>query len=228
MTEAEIEMVIEAWGQAGRRAVEAGFDAVQIHAAHGYINSQFLSPLINKRTDQWGGSLEKRTRFLQTVVKSVREAVGPAYPVFIKLGMMDGEEGGLTLEESAQVTAELAGLGINAVETSAGLGGKKLQSIQKGIRKPSEEAYFRHFAQAVRAKMDLPVLLVGGMRSREVMEEVLESGDADFISISRPLINDPQLPEKMRRGEVEISGCLSANNCWAEKDGEGIACKCPI
>ncbi len=228
LTEGEIEILVDAYALAARRAKQAGFDAVQIHAAHGYLISQFLSPAANLRTDQWGGSFERRLNFLRAVTAAVREQVGPDYPVFIKLGMMDGVEGGLTLEDGARITAELAGMGLDAVELSGGIGGKKLVNVKKGIRNEEREAYFIDFARAAKQVTDLPVMLVGGMRSRPVMEEVLASGDVDFISMCRPLINDPAFPNKLKSGELEKSGCISANNCWAREAGEGIACKCPI
>ena len=224
----EIEMLVDAFAQAARRVKQAGFDAVQIHAAHGYLISQFLSPLTNRRTDEWGGSFDKRLNFLRAVVQAVRVQVEPDYPVFTKLGMMDGIEGGLTLEDGVRVVAELSGIGLDAVELSGGIGGPKLTNIAKGIRNEGREAYFIRFARAAKAVTGLPVMLVGGMRSRPVMEEVLASGDVDFVSMCRPLINDPAFPDKLRSGELEKSGCISANNCWAREAGEGIACKCPL
>lgn len=228
LTAAEIEELIQAYGQAARRAKEAGFDAVQVHAAHGYLISQFLSPAANRRTDKWGGSFEKRLAFLRAVMEAVRAEVGPDYPVFIKLGMMGSQEHDLTLEDGGRIVAELTGMGLDAVELSSGISGPKLSASKKGVRRPSEEAYFREFAKVAKANTDLPVMLVGGIRSRAVMEDLLASGDADFISMCRPLINNPAFPNELREGETEVSGCLSANNCWAEKAGEGIACKCPI
>jgi 2,4-dienoyl-CoA reductase-like NADH-dependent reductase (Old Yellow Enzyme family) len=228
MTSAEIEVIVDAFGQAARRVQQAGFDAVQIHSAHGYLTSQFLSPAVNQRKDEWGGSLENRMRFLRKVMESVRSQVGTDYPVLIKFGMMDGLEGGLTLEDGLQVVASMQQMGLDAVELSGGFGSTHLVNVRKGIRREEEEAYFLEFAQKARQVTDLPLMLVGGFRSRQVMERVLTSGEADFISICRPLINDPDFPNKLRQGIRERSECLSANNCWAEHAGEGIACKCPI
>ena len=224
MTLDEISLAIEAYAQAARRVQAAGFDGVQIHGAHGYLVSQFLSPLVNRRTDEWGGNLEGRIRFLQAVCRAVRRRVGHDYPVMIKLGMIDGVEGGLTPEEGAQVAAALEGMGVDAVEISGGIGG----SIRKGIRRATDEAYFRAEARKARVATRLPIVLVGGMRSRGVMEDVLTAGDADFVSMCRPLICEPNLPNRMRLGLQERSVCISANQCWAEEPGVGIACKCPI
>jgi 2,4-dienoyl-CoA reductase-like NADH-dependent reductase (Old Yellow Enzyme family) len=224
MSTDEIEMLIDAYGQAARRAKEAGFDAVQIHSAHGYLISQFNSPYTNRRTDKWGGDLQGRTRFLREVTRSVREQVGNEYPVFVKFGMEDGLEGGLTAEAGAVATASMIEMGLDAIEIS---GGVQANSSRKGIRDASREAYFRPLVQLARKKTDLPLIMVGGMRSKTVMEEVLSSGDADFVAMCRPLINEPNFPNLMKTGVQEISGCISSSNCWAETLGEGIACKCP-
>jgi 2,4-dienoyl-CoA reductase-like NADH-dependent reductase (Old Yellow Enzyme family) len=228
MTRVEIEQMIDAFAQAARRAKEAGFDGVQIHGAHGYLINQFLSPFVNKRSDEWGGDLEGRMHFLRAVCQAVREQVGPDYPMLIKLGVVDGVEGGLSLEEGLQVVAALESMGLDAVEISGGIGGASSSSTRKGIRSEEDEGYFRPWAHEARKVTRLPMILVGGFRSRSVMEEVLASGDADFISLCRPLICEPDLPRRMRLGQQERSSCISANLCWAEKDGEGIACKCPL
>ncbi len=222
----EIEELVEAYAQAARRAREAGFDGVQIHGAHGYLISQFLSPLTNRRTDRWGGDLEGRMRFLRAVCRAVRRQVGPDYPVFVKLGLVDQPEGGLSLTESLEVVAALQEMGLDGVEISGGITGGTDLNIRLGIRSEADEAYFRPWAQEARAATRLPILLVGGFRSRHVMDEVLAAGDADFISLCRPLISQPDFPEKLRRGLQDKSNCISANRCWPDKPGEGIACRC--
>jgi 2,4-dienoyl-CoA reductase-like NADH-dependent reductase (Old Yellow Enzyme family) len=227
MTSQEIETIIQAYAHAARRVQQAGFDGVQIHAAHGYLASQFLSPLINHRKDEWGGGITERMRFLKEISKAVRDQVGSDYPVLIKLGMMDGIEGGLTPEDSLQVVAALEDMGIDGLEISGSLSGKRSRNIKKGIRSQADEAYFLHLAQRARKVTQLPIVLVGGLRSQSVMERVLADGHADFISLSRPLISEPDLPNRLRLGLQEKSRCLSSNNCWPETIGEGIACKCP-
>jgi 2,4-dienoyl-CoA reductase-like NADH-dependent reductase (Old Yellow Enzyme family) len=119
-------------------------------------------------------------------------------------------------------------MGLDGVEISGGIGGGQDLNTRKGIRSEADEAYFRPLARQARPVTRLPIILVGGLRSRRVMEEVLAAGDADFISICRPLIREPDLPEKFGLGLQERASCISANRCWAERDGEGIACKCPI
>lgn len=228
MTAGDIQEMAQAYGQAARRVKEAGFDAVEIHAAHGYLISQFLSPLTNHRTDEWGGDLEGRMRFLREVSRCVRQQVGNEYPVLIKLGMMDHTKGGLTSEEGARVAAALEGMGINGLEISGGMGAMRVDNIRPGIRTEAQEAYFLPLAKLARPATRLPILLVGGFRSRTVMERVLESGKADFISLCRPLICEPDFPNRLRHRLQERSSCISANHCWAEKEGDGIACKCPL
>jgi len=215
----EIEDLIQAFAQAARRAQEVGFDGVQLHGAHGYLINQFLSPTVNRRSDEWGGDLQGRMRFLRRVCRAVREQVGADYPVFIKLGMVDGVEGGLALEESLEVVAALEELGLDGVETSGG--------VQADSSRPNpKEAYFRPLAQAARETTQLPILLVGGLRAREEMEDVLASGDADFVSLCRPLICEPDLPKRMQAGLQERARCISGNRCWPKRTGEGITCKC--
>ncbi len=228
MTALEVDTAVQAFAEAARRCQEAGFDGVQIHAAHGYLIGQFLSPFVNKRTDKWGGTAERRMRFLHEVCAAVREKVGEEYPVLIKLGMEDGVEGGLSSEEGARIVAALVRMGIDAVEISGGLGGEnKTLNVRKGIKSEDKEAYFLPLARAARRHTELPIILVGGFRTRSVMERVLADGFADFISLCRPLISEPDLPNQFRLGLADKSRCLSANNCWAKKAGEGIACKCP-
>jgi 2,4-dienoyl-CoA reductase-like NADH-dependent reductase (Old Yellow Enzyme family) len=227
MTMDEIDLLIEAYAAAARRAKEAGFDAVQIHAAHGYLIGQFLSPFVNRRTDGWGGDPERRMSFLQAVCRAVRDQVGPDYPVFTKLGVMDGVEGGLTLEAGIQVLAALKDMGLDGVEISGGIGADRELNVRSGIVPQQDEAYFRAAAQAARDVTHLPILLVGGLRSRPVMEEVLAAGDADFISMCRPFICEADLPNRLRQGQAE-SACISANYCWPDGPGEGVSCKCPL
>jgi 2,4-dienoyl-CoA reductase-like NADH-dependent reductase (Old Yellow Enzyme family) len=230
MTQSDVVAAVDAFGRAARRAQLAGFDAVQIHAAHGYLVGQFLSPHTNRRTDAWGGDFERRLAFLAAVCEAVRGQVGSDYPVFVKLGMMDNLErvpDGLTADGGAGIVARLGGLGLDAVEVSGGYGGGQSDfngRLAVGAKVP--EAYFRPLAGRAKAATELPVILVGGLRSRVVMDDVLASGDADLISLSRPLIREPDLPNRLKRGEATASACISGGHCWAEDLGQGIGCKC--
>lgn len=223
----EIEQMIEAFGLAANRVKLAGFDAIQIHAAHGYLISQFLSPVTNCRTDHWGGDFDRRLNFLREVCRFVRGYVGEDFPLLIKLGMEDGLEGGLTASEGALITTELEALGIDAIEISSGIGSPRINASRKGVRNEMEEAYFHPLARLAANSTQLPIALVGGIRSRQVMDSLLDTGDVNFISLCRPLIREPDLPNRLKAGTTDRSACISANNCWPRNTQEGIACKCP-
>jgi 2,4-dienoyl-CoA reductase-like NADH-dependent reductase (Old Yellow Enzyme family) len=224
MSVKEIGRAIQAYGQAARRAQAAGFDAVQIHAAHGYLIGQFLSPLTNHRTDDWGGSQEKRMRFLREVVGEVRAQVGPEFPVLIKLGIRDEVETGLSLSEGTWILSQLPELGIDAAELSGGLAVTPGFILRPGVTPGKGEAYYRTWAHAAKDVADVPILLVGGLRSRQTMEDVLESGDAMLISLCRPLICEPDLPNRLAAGQ-EAASCVSCNRCWPTEPGRSISCK---
>lgn len=226
MTIAEIEMLIDAFAQAARRAKEAGFNAVQIHAAHGYLVSQFLSPIANQRSDEWGGNLGNRSRFLRRIIAAVRAEVGLGFPVLAKLGIRDESEEGLTLEEGVSLIGQLSEWGLDAVEISGGLAETGTFNIAGDIGPGQNEATFRSWAQAAREAAELPIILVGGMRSLGVMEDVLQSSDAQFISMCRPLICEPDLPSRLSSGIAEAAACVSKNRCWPRKGEVGISCKC--
>lgn len=215
----EIEEIIAAFGAAAGRAREAGFDAVQIHSAHGYLSSQFLSPLTNLRQDEYGGDLRGRTTFLRRVAARVRGAVGPDYPVLIKLGVNDYAEGGLSREDGAQVAAWLEDVGIDAIEVSAGLKG----AVKRNINRVEREAYLEADAAVVRERTSLPLIVVGGLRSQEVIEKILSRG-FEMVSFCRPLIRQPDLPRRLASGEIASADCLSCNLCWPREAGEGVSC----
>jgi len=224
LTETEIEELVGAFGRAAGRAKAAGFDGVQLHGAHGYLINQFCSPASNWRRDRWGGSVARRLRFLEEVAAAARDEVGNDYPLLIKLGIQDFVRDGLTLDDGVEIVRHLADWGLDAVEVSGGVGGT---SSRKDIMRPEDEAYFLPQARRAREATDLPLILVGGMRSLAVMESILEEGTADFISMSRPLIREPDLPNQWREGRTEPAACISCNNCWPGPGEYGIACRTP-
>ena len=226
MTEKEIGNIVGAFGQAARRAKKAGFDGVQIHAAHGYLLSQSLSPAFNKREDRYGGDLENRARFLMEVLREVRSAVGPDFPVLVKMNSEDCLEGGLILENSVQFATMLEEKGIDAIELSGGtfLSGK-LSPSRSGITSKEREAYFREAARAFKEKINIPLILVGGNRSIEIAEKLLNDGYADYISMSRPFIREPALIKRWSSGDLQPAACLSDNQCFGPAmAGQGIYC----
>ncbi|NIO30995.1 MAG: NADH:flavin oxidoreductase, partial [Gemmatimonadetes bacterium] len=211
MTSAEVEGVVRDFGAAAERGAEAGFDAVQLHGAHGYLMSQFLSPLTNRRTDEWGGSPDRRRRFHVEVIRSVRRAVGEDYPIWMKMGLQDDADNGLQLGEGLATLKILAGEGLSAVEVSVGFGARAAR-----VQRPEDEehAYFREDSAEAKRAVDIPVILVGGIRSLGMAEDILGCGDADMISMSRPLIREPGLIARWRRGDTAPAKCLSCNKCF--------------
>lgn len=226
LTTADIEEIVAAFGAAAARAKTAGFDAVQVHAAHGYLLSQFLSPAFNQRRDEFGGPLENRARPLLAVARAVRGAVGSGYPVLVKMNCADFIDGGLTADEAAQVAGMLEKAGIDAIEISGGvLTGGKLSPSRMGIHRPEKEAYFQEEARAFRKEVAIPLILVGGNRSFEVAERLVDAGTADYIAMSRPLIREPDLIRRWQSGDRRPAACLSDNQCFAPAMvGEGIYC----
>lgn len=216
MSDEQIEATIEAFGKAAARAKEAGADAVQIHGAHAYLFSQFLSPQSNKRKDKWGGSLENRLRLHKMVYQAVREKVGAEYPIMIKLGVADGFSGGLEFKEGLEAASQLAELGYDAIEVSQGLRGHDYTQAEfrPKIVKRDREAYFRDWCRAVKDKIEVPVIMVGGLRSRDLMEEIVRRDDADLVALCRPLIREPDLIASWSAGKERHPACISCNRCF--------------
>jgi 2,4-dienoyl-CoA reductase-like NADH-dependent reductase (Old Yellow Enzyme family) len=226
MTIQDILEVIEAFGQAAQRAKEAGFDGVQVHAAHGYLMSQFLSPLFNKRSDDYGGSTENRARALREIIKKVRTVVGNHYPVLIKINNQDYLEGGLSLEDALKIGPLLQDEGLDAIELSGGtFFSGNLSPCRVGITKEEKEAYFLEAAKAFKETLKIPLMLVGGVRSLGVAERIVNQGIADYLSMSRPFIREPELIKRWKSGDQRKAFCLSDNQCFGPgMAGEGIYC----
>ena len=195
----EIEVLIKRYAQTAAIVQKAGFDGVQIHGAHGYLVSQFLSPLANQRDDDWGGTPEKRRRFLQEIVRQIRKAVGKNFPIGVKLNSADFQRGGFTEEESMNVVQMLAAEGLDLLEISGGtyesaamVGQAKQQESTK-----AREAYFLEYAQKGRKLVKLPLMLTGGLRSAQTMYQIVADGHVDIVGLARPLAIDPALPNKI-------------------------------
>ena len=201
--DAEIVGIIERYARAAAIAQKAGFDGVQLHGAHGYLISQFLSPRHNQRDDRWGGTPEKRRHFVLEVFKAVRKAVGPEFPIGIKLNSADFQRGGFTEEESLATIKALAKAGIAMVEISGGtyeapaMAGAKVE-MKDSTRE--REAYFLDFAQKVRAKLKVPLLVTGGFRTLAGMNAPLLADQLDFIGLARSLAVEPDLPARLLKG----------------------------
>ncbi len=222
----DIQHIITAFADAARRARAAGFDGVQIHAAHGYLLNQFLSPAFNRRRDDYGGPVANRARVIIDVLRAVRETVGNDFPVLVKMNSQDFIENGLTLADSLQAAELLAAFGVDAIELSGGIiGSRKLMPSRTGINSVETEAYFREEARAFKKRISVPLILVGGLRSLEVAEALIEEGVADYISMSRPFIREPGLINRWKAGDRRKSTCLSDNQCFNPgREGKGIYC----
>ncbi|MBX3024588.1 NADH:flavin oxidoreductase [bacterium] len=251
MTAADIATVVEEFGRAAELAMLAGFDAVELHLGHGYLLSQFLSPAINRRRDQWGGSLDNRMRLPLAVLARVREAVGPRVPIIAKTNLRDGFRGGLELDDAVGVAQRLEAAGVDAIELSGGFtsrtpfylfrGQRPLREMieveksplqrqvlrwfgRRVIREyPFEELFFLEQARAVRAAVRVPLILLGGILSLDNLETAMREG-FDFVAMGRALIADPDLIARMQRGEATRSRCISCNKCVAEMDRGGVRC----
>lgn len=214
MTEDEIEAIIEGFGDAAERAIQADFDGVQIHGAHGYLISQFLSKHVNKREDKWGGNLENRARLLLEVLDEVRRRVGNA-PVIIKMNCDDFNSDGFTVMEAGIVAKTLVGKGIDLIEISGGGRGRnpELRSRAKHIDPSYGEIDFAGHAELIRSIIKpAPMALVYGFTKLETMKSVINNGISDMISMSRPFIREPNLVKSLQAGQKEVT-CIRCDAC---------------
>lgn len=229
-TEEDIKQTIKDFAEAARRAREGGADAVQIHGAHGYLLMQFLSPVINKRNDTWGGDFEGRSRIFFEVYREVRKAVGDDFPVWLKLSVGEGLEDGYPVEEGIRLALQLANLGLDGVEVSGGAGYCPPSGIPSrlGIATGKTEAYFAEEARAIRkeAPDGFSVALVGGLRSLETMTDLMEKETCDLLSLSRPFIAEPGLIHRWLEEDVVPAACISCNACF-KTSARGMV-YCPI
>lgn len=254
MTDEDIQNVIRAFGKAAKRAIEAGADGVRLHAAHGYLISQFLSPFFNRREDSWGGSEEKRFRLLEAIFLEVKNAVPEGIPVLVKLNTHDHTPGqGLIPRQALHCARRLAEIGIDGIEPSSGTAHYSFMHMCRGEVPVEElvqgqsfwkrpiaryklnklvgkysfaEGYHLDVARDIKAAVGtVPVFLVGGMRRLDYMEDVLSKGYADFISMSRPFIREPYLVKRLRDGKSDRATCVSCNKCLAAL-ARGIPIRC--
>ena len=222
----EIAELVALFSAGAARAREYGFDAIQLHASHGYLINQFLSPLTNRREDRYGGSVENRCRFLMEVYRGVRGAVGNEFPVLVKLNGADNLEGGLEPADALYAAKALDVAGIDAIEVSAGTPSSGDRSpVRVGITTRELEAYNLPLAVLIKNAVKCPVMVVGGIRSFEVAEGIIRRGEADYVAMSRPFIREPDLSLRWQGGNRERAKCISCNGCFKPglKEG-GIYC----
>ncbi|MDI1259870.1 NADH:flavin oxidoreductase/NADH oxidase family protein [Aquabacterium sp.] len=211
LSDAEIHALVERYGRAAGVVKQAGFSGVQIHGAHGYLVSQFLSPHHNRRTDEWGGTAEKRRRFVLAVFRSMREHVGPDFPIGIKLNSADFQRGGFTEEESLDTIRALAEAGIDLIEVSGGtyeapaMTGIKAEQAPAKDSTRQREAYFMAFAEKARQAVKTPLVVTGGFRSSQGMAEAITSGAVDMVGLARVLAVEPDLPTRLLAGHEAIN-----------------------
>jgi 2,4-dienoyl-CoA reductase-like NADH-dependent reductase (Old Yellow Enzyme family) len=221
MTREDINRVVTAFGDGARRAKKWGFDGVQLHGAHGYLINQFLSPLTNQRQDEYSGPIENRCRFLLESYRAVRSAVGPDFPVMIKLNGSDNLAGALTIEDAVFAAKSLDKEGIDCIEVSGGTPASGNQSpARTKINSPEKEAYNLPLAQQVRSAVKCPIMVVGGFRSFEVAEETIQES-ADYISMARPFIREPGLAKRWQEDDRTPARCISCNSCFMPGIEEG-------
>jgi 2,4-dienoyl-CoA reductase-like NADH-dependent reductase (Old Yellow Enzyme family) len=228
MTRDDIDQTVADFARAASRARRAGCDAVQLHGAHSYLISQFLSPYFNHRTDEYGGSLENRARFAIEVLRAVRSAVGPDFPVLIKINSEDFLENGFALDDMVPYALMLESEGIDAIEISGGThfsDPRYFCSRPTGTVPKGQEIYFKEAAELYKREVKAPLILVGGVRSLGVAEGVVKTGLADYVALCRPLIREPDLVKRWRLGDVRPSTCISCNLCFGPvRAGEGVYC----
>jgi 2,4-dienoyl-CoA reductase-like NADH-dependent reductase (Old Yellow Enzyme family) len=226
LTKDEIDDLVTAFAEGARRAKAWGFDAVQLHGAHGFLINQFLSPLTNRRTDEYGGDIDNRCRFMLEVYRKVRDTVGPDYPVLIKLNGADNLDGGLEIDDAVYAAEKLAEVGIDAIEISTGTPASgEYGAVRVKINKPEKEAYNLNLARKIKSAVGCPVMVVGGFRSYEIAEKAISDDAMDYIAMARPLIREPGLANRWRRGDRSPATCISCNSCFGPglKEG-GIYC----
>ena len=230
----EVWGIVEAFGEAAERAIAAGFDGIQIHGAHGYLISEFLSPLLNRRDDEWGGGLENRMRLLLEVYDEVGGRVGRNVPVMLKMNCDDFVSGGFSIEESPKVAAVVCGRGLDAIEISGGGLGRptdrehvqEYRALARSTDPDLREASYAGYAIKIReATRPTPMALVNGIRSRRCMESIVGKGVADLISMSRPFIREPDIVKKLQAGQ-EKAECISCEMCESSKVFSKMMLRC--
>lgn len=228
LTVDRIHELVKEFGGAARRAKEAGFDAVEVHGAHGYLINEFLSPYSNKRTDEYGGTTEKRERFPLEVVQRVREVVGPDFPIIYRISTDEFVDGGLTSQDTCEFCKHLVAAGVNAVHCSGGAYQTACRIIQPA---PEAVALYADNAAAIKQAIgeSVPVMVAGRIKDYDVAESILEDGKADFIVMGRALLADPEVVHKMEEGRFDdIRRCLSCNQACIDKLFVGLPIGCMI
>jgi 2,4-dienoyl-CoA reductase-like NADH-dependent reductase (Old Yellow Enzyme family) len=229
LTTEEVKEYIKKFVKTGVRAYECGYDMVQLHGAHGYFLTNFLSPYTNLRDDEFGGTTRKRTKILKDIYNGIRDEVGKQFPILIKFQSQDFIPNGITSEEGIKITKSLSEIGFDAVEPSGGGAEANLtkagRMTSKVIKKEEDENYFLPFAKKIKPVLgNCSLILVGGIRNPNVAEKILVDGNADFISLCRPLIYEPDLPNRWQSGDTTPPKCISCNSCFVTMEKGPVYC----
>ncbi|MFX1499825.1 MAG: NADH:flavin oxidoreductase [Promethearchaeota archaeon] len=230
LTTEEINEFIQKFVSSGIRAYECGYDMVQLHAAHGYFLCNFLSPFTNKRNDEFGGSIQNKTKILTDIYNGLRDEIGKKFPILIKLQVVDAIPNGLIEEEGIKLAKILAEAGFDAIEPSGGSRDSQMFERNalpsKVVKKPEDENYFLPIAKKIKPLLkNCALILVGGIRNPLLAEKILQDNEVDFISLSRPLIYEPELPNRWQKGDTTPTKCISCNSCFTIME-KGIPVYC--
>lgn len=221
MTKEEINKVIQSFASSASKCKQAGADGIQIHGAHGYLLSEFLSPYFNKRTDEYGGNIANRARIIFEIFDAIRSEVGEDYPVWIKINSEDFVENGFSHEESLWVCKELEKRGINGIEVSGGIAISSKSAPTRIISRKNDKGTFSDYAMTMAETVNADVISVGGYRTAEMIENWLNKGQIQAVSLSRPLICEPDLPNIWKNTGNRPAKCISCNHCFDYSTGFG-------
>ncbi|MEP6841521.1 MAG: FAD-dependent oxidoreductase, partial [Bradyrhizobium sp.] len=224
LTVGEIDRIVERFAEAARRSRDAGFDAVELHAAHGYLIGEFLSPDSNKREDAYGGSVQGRAYFCVRLIEAIKARLGADYPVIVRMNGRDHVRHGLELDDAVEMAAMFEAAGADSISVSGGVHASRPYMVVPGMS--VDRGCYVSYGDAIRKRVTVPVMVVGRINTPELAEQILEDGQADFICLSRALIADPHFPAKARAGRVEtIAPCIACNECIATVHRhKGLAC----
>lgn len=225
LTVSEIKQIIAGYVKAAQHSLTAGFDAVQINAAHGFPLSQFLSPAYNQRADEYGGNTQNRARIISEMVAGIKQKTGDKLPVLIKMNVMDFTHGGVIVNEAVNIVKLLTYQGLDAVEASGGGIGHAMNWLGPEKRSDWYEGYLRSHTRELKSKVEIPVVMVGGLRSVDMIKEIVLAGETDLVSMSRPFIQEPQLINRWQEGDQSPAKCISCNGCMKKFfENEPVQC----
>lgn len=215
MTKDEIKYIVEAFAEAARRAKESGFDGIEIHGAHTYLINQFLSPYYNRRTDEYGGSLENRMRFLKEIYSATREKVGGNYPILVKLTATEFFDGGQSFKDTIEICKELEKIGVDAIEISGNIHGKANSMVGQEFDgyKIQQEGYFYQYGHEISQQVSIPIITVGGLSNIFNIDKILQSTGIQYFALARPLLAEPNLIKRWKEGECSTAKCIRCSRC---------------